>query len=188
MIFAALGPVSFQVIASPTKMERSKKYRWETIYVIGAPPIRQWIYDDVGHIDLAIVLHQMWCDPEASLNALAQIAELHAYQPLVFGNGQNLGNFVIDEISDKVTWQADDGTLICTEVQLALTEYPNATAPVVNYPENYSVGNPPGLTTSQSASPGSTLVISPSTAAPSGIPAQTPYTDIPVSTIAREAP
>lgn len=185
-MFAALGPISFQVIASPTKIEVSKKYRWEYIYVIGAPPIAQWILDQERHIELCIYLHQLWCNPQSALESIEQLADLHEPQALVFGSGLNVGNFVIAEIRDKQIWRADNGNLIATELTISLTEYPNATAASTNYPQDTSIGNPPGLTTSQTASPGSTLVVSPSTAAPPGIPPQNPYTSIPLSTIARE--
>jgi phage protein U len=184
-MFAALGPVSFNVIASPTKLERSRKFKWEYIYVIGAPPVPQWIYDGEKHIQLCITFHQLWCNPQDALDTLTQLAELHTPQALVFGNGQNLGNYVIVEMRDKMVWQADDGTIVATELDIELAEIPGDAVAVVNYPQDLSVGNPPGLTTSQVASLGSTLVVSPATASPSGITPQTPFTAIPASTIAR---
>jgi phage protein U len=169
MSYAAYGPLTFQVIASPTKLERSKKYKWEYLYVIGAPPIAQWIWDGERHIQLCITFHQLWCDPQTALDTLTQLAELHTPQALVFGNGQNLGNYVVIEMRDKMVWQADDGTIVATELEIELAEIPAVTAAVVNYPQDISVGNPPGLTTSQVASLGSTLVVSPATAAPAAV-------------------
>jgi hypothetical protein len=111
----------------------------------------------------------------------------------VFGSKVELGIFVISNYRLKQRWMADDGSVIAAEMDLELTEY---VAPSTLQSNTMTVGtignstintNPPGLTTSQSAAAGSTLVVSPATASPSGIPAQTPYTNVPLSTIARAA-
>jgi phage protein U len=188
-MYATLGSISFQVLASPRKFEAAKKYKYEPIYVIGAAPVLQWIYDDLRHIDLTIFLHQLWLTPQDALDALEQLADTHEAQPLVFGNGQNIGNFVISEMRLRHIWQAVDGTPIAVEVDIALTEDvdPQATSTSNVATTAGASANPPGLSTSQTSpsSPGTTLVQSPATASPSGIPVQAPYTNIPPSTIAR---
>jgi len=37
-MFASFGPISFQPLASPTKLEIEKKYHYEAVNVIGARP------------------------------------------------------------------------------------------------------------------------------------------------------
>ena len=194
-MFASFGPISFQPLASPTKLEIEKKYHYEAINVIGAPPVLQWIYDNLRHVELSIYLHNFWCKPQTAIDALTQLADFHVPQQFVFGNKNNLGTFVISNYRLKQRWMADDGSVIAAEMDLELTEY---VAPSTLQSNTLTVGtignstistsaNPPGLTTSQSAAPGSTLVVSPATASPSGIPAQTPFTSVPLSTIARAA-
>jgi phage protein U len=192
-MFASFGSISFQPLASPTKLEIDKKYHYEALNVIGAPPVLQWIYDNLRHVELSIYLHNFWCKPQTAIDALTQLADFHVPQQFVFGNKNNLGTFVISNYRLKQRWMADDGSVIAAEMDLELTEY---VAPSTLQSNTMTVGtignstintNPPGLTTSQSAAAGSTLVVSPATASPSGIPAQTPYTNVPLSTIARAA-
>ena len=185
MSFAAFGPISFQVVASPTKLEIEKKYHYQAITVIGAPPILQWIYDNLKHVELSIYLHQMWCKPQAAIDGLAQLADFHQPQQFVFGNNSNLGQFVISESRLKHKWLADDGTIIAAELDLKLTEWIDSPQPAGSQPTPTVIGNPPGLTTSQNSAPGSTLVVSPATASPSGIPQQSSFTAVPMTTIAR---
>lgn len=192
-MFASFGPISFQPLASPTKLEVEKKYHYEAINVIGAPPVLQWIYDNLRHVELSIYLHNFWCKPQTAIDALTALADFHSPYPIVFGNKDILGTFVISNYRLKQRWMADDGSVIAAEMDLELTEYIRPTVQNYNYAYGADIGNstintnPPGLTTSQSAAAGSTLVVSPATASPSGIPAQTTYTNVSLSTIARAA-
>lgn len=186
-MYATLGTVSFQVLASPRKFEASKKYKYEPIYVIGAQPVLQYIYDDLRHIELTIGLYQLLLSPQAAIQTLEDLAETHQAQSLVFGNGQNIGQFVVSEMRLRHVWQAPDGTILAAEVDISLTEDPatTSTSSANVAPTAGASANPPGLTTSQTSSPGSSLVTSPATASPAGITPQTPYTNIPQSTVAR---
>jgi hypothetical protein len=154
----------------------------------------QWIYDDLTEIRLEILFHQMWCDPGLAIQQLGELAETHEPNPLVFGFGGfpgpqggvigNVGDYVIAEMSAKMQWMADDGTVIAAIVSLTLTQYLNSTANQVASQMGASA-DPPGLTTSQSSSPGATIITGPASSSPSGIPPQTPYTNVPATTIAR---
>jgi|GEM_PF-3014615 phage protein U len=192
MSFAAFGPISFAVIASPTKQEIEKKYHFQALKVIGAPPILQWINDDLRIIQLSISFHQLWCNPQKCIDAINTAADYHQPQMFVYGNNQNLGQFVISNARTRYKWQADNGNLIFAEMDIELTEWISSPlpggAPVPTYIGNPQIGapvNPPGLTTSQAPAPGSTLVVSPATASPSGIPFTNNYNNVPLTTIAR---
>lgn len=191
-MFAAFGPISFAVIASPTKLDIDKKYGYKELKVIRAASVLQWISDDLRKVDITIGLHQMWCNPQAAINGITAFANYHQPQMFVFGNNQNLGQFVISNMRIKNKWMADDGTIIYAEVDLDLTEWISSPLPgglpVPTYIGNPSIAapvNPPGLTTSQSPAPGSTLVVSPATASPSGIPVTSDFAAVPLTTVAR---
>ena len=186
-MYASLGSISFRVLASPKKFESEKKYKYEPIYVIGAPPINQWIYDDLRRVEMTILLHALWGSPQAGIDAFEQLASTHGSQALVLGNGRNLGNFLIAELRVRHIWQADDGTPIAAEIDVSLTEDPNPTAATASNvaTTDGAPASPPGLTSETTTAPGGSLAQSPATAAQSGIPVQVPYTDIPPSTIAR---
>jgi hypothetical protein len=191
-MFAAFGPISFAVIASPTKQEIEKKYNFIPLKVIGAAPILQWIYDDLRIMQMSISFHQLWCNPQTCIDALNTFADYHQPQLFVYGNNQNLGQFVISNVRTRYKWQADDGTIILAEMDLELTEWIASSIPgvapsptYIGNPQIAAPVNPPGLTTSQSPAPGSTLVVSPATASPSGIPFVDNYQDVPLTTVAR---
>lgn len=225
-MFASFGSISFQPLASPTKLEIEKKYHYEAINVIGSAPVLQWIYDNLRHVELSIYLHNFWCKPQTAINALTQLADFHVPQQFVFGNKNNLGTFVISNYRLKQRWMADDGSVIAAEMDLELTEYVAPSTLQSNTMTVGTIGNStlssanlkgsrlayvlagqeinafinrefnggtgyttdaPGLTTTQSSSAGSTLVVSPATASPSGIAAQTPFTNVALSAIARAA-
>lgn len=152
-MFASLGTISFQVIASPTKFERSKKYHFQKIDVIGAPPVLQWTGDDLKEIDWSITLHQLWCNPTQTIESIEKLAEQHAAQALVLGSGYNVGNFVISEFKVKQLWQATDGTVIAAECQLQLTEFIPSALPQGAPPQPATVGNPPAIVTIANSKP-----------------------------------
>lgn len=190
--FAAFGPISFAVIASPTKLDVEKKFNYAKLTVIGASQIPQWINDDLRTINISILLDQLWCDPQAAIDAIEQFAAFHQPQLFVFGNNRNLGSFVIERTRLKNKWMAGDGTIIQAEMDLELLEWQSSPLPG-SLPQPTYIGNsviaapvnPPGLLTSQSAAPGSGLVVSPATASPSGITPVSDFNDIPLTTVAR---
>lgn len=183
-MFAALGNISFQVLASPTKLDLLQKYHYGKLDVIGSQPILQWIYDDLQEIKLEIYFHYYWCSPTDALKALQVLAATHQAQPFVLGNGFNLGTFVIDELQAKQAWMADNGNPLAMSVELSLMQYVSSSSAVVPAQMGAST-NPPGVTNSQTSSPGAAIVIGPATGVPNGIPYQNPFTNVPASTIVR---
>jgi phage protein U len=183
-MFAAFGSISFQVLSSPTKLEQLQKYHYGKLEVIGAPPILQWIYDDLEEIKLEIYLHFYWCNPSKVLAALQTLATTHQAQTFVFGNGLNIGSYVIDSMEVKHVWMADNGNPLALTIELSLMQYV-ASGSVLTPSQIGASPAPPGLTTSKSLAPGAVIVQAPATANPSSIPARTPYTSIPLSTVAR---
>ncbi len=182
-MFAAFGSISFQVLASPTKLDVEKKYRYESINVIGSSPILQWIYDDLRHVEMSITLHQLWCNPQRAIQALQQLGDAHVPRQFVFGNKQSLGTYVISQSRLKHTWLADDGTVIAAEMDLELTEY---IAPYGQSTALSTSSNPPAVKSSTDAASGLTLVQSPATSDNvNGIPYAPNYTDISGNEIAR---
>lgn len=183
-MFAALGPVSFQVLGSPKKYKTTQKFHYAKLEVIGAAPILQWIYDDLQTIKLEIYLHSMWCNPQTAFAALQQLAETHQAQNFVLGNGLLVGSYVLSELQDEEQWMADDGSRIALTATIELTQWVSSEAALTPSQLGAPV-NPPGLSTSQTSSPGSAILLAPATASPSGIPPQTPFTAISAHEIAR---
>lgn len=146
-MYASLGTISFQVIASPTKLEQVNKFHFQKLDVIGAPPVLQWIFDDLQDLEINITLHQLWCDPAKATQSLMDLAKTHQQQTFVLGNGVNLGDYVITHMAVKQVWQADDGTTIASEIQLKLVSAVFSQPPAGSAPKPIIVGNPPAIVT-----------------------------------------
>lgn len=181
-MFASLGGVSFQVIASPDKFATAQRFRYGKVPVIGASPVLQWVYDDLASVTLGIRLHQLWCNPDEEILALNMLAEAHQPAPLVFGNGTLQGLFVIVGIEVRDQWRSDQGDTVATEATLDLSEWTASTsvgalisgiatiAGLVGAPAGASVIYSPGPTTSSLASTASFLSVATTTIARMGAP------------------
>jgi phage protein U len=189
-MFASLGQLSFEVLASPSKWETSDKYEFAQIDVIGASPMNQWIFDDLQKITLTIGFHAFWCHPTGALEQLRALAATHMASTFVLGNGTNLGKFIIDRIDVNYKWMADDGTLIYAEVEIRLNEDIQDNAPPgAPLADAVALGLPtPALINPMFSTPGSALNSVPASAAPAGIDYNTTsYSSVPLQTISRSA-
>ncbi len=104
LMFAVLGDIPFQVVGSPEALSDSRSYDYAEHRVVQARPVLQWLADDLVTMRLEMLLHLSFTNPAASLLVLQQTASTHAALPLVFGNGDFRGYFVIEEI-DTVSRQ-----------------------------------------------------------------------------------
>src|SRR5208282_3162448 len=92
--------------------------------VAQARPRLQWLADDLMTIRLELLLHQSFTEPAASLLVLRQAAATHAALPLIFGNGDFRGYFVITRIDTQSRQLSGSGDLFAITVRLSLRESP----------------------------------------------------------------
>jgi phage protein U len=123
-MFALLGDVPFQVVGSPEALSDSRGYCYAEQRVVQARPQLQWIADELVTIHLEMMLHRAFTEPAASLLVLRQAASLHSALPLVFGNGDFRGYFVITGIDTVSRQLSDVGDLFAVVVRLSLRESP----------------------------------------------------------------
>lgn len=126
-MFASLGGVSFEVIASPDRIATTQRFRYGKVPVIGASPVLQWVYDDLASVTLGIRLHRLWCNPDQETRALNILAETHQPVPFVFGNGTLQGLFVVVGLEVRDQWRSDQGDTVATEATLDLSEWTAST-------------------------------------------------------------
>jgi phage protein U len=133
-VFAILGDVPFQVVGSPEALSDSRSYDYAEQRVVQARPRLQWLADDLMTIRLEMLLHLSLTDPAASLLVLQQAASIHSALPLVFGNGDFRGYFVITGIDTVSRQLSGVGDIQAITVRLNLRESPpevNAAAPPI---------------------------------------------------------
>ena len=123
-MFAILGEIPFQVVGSPEALSDSRSYDYAEQRVVQARPRLQWLADDLITIRLEMLLHRSFSDPAASLLILQQVASTHSALPLVFGNGEFRGYFVITNIDTVSRQLSGVGDLFAIVVRLSLRESP----------------------------------------------------------------
>ena len=133
-MFAILGDIPFQIVGSPESLSDSRKYDYAEHRVIQSQPLLQWLADDLQIIQLEMLLHRSFTVPAANLLVLRQAAQTHAALPLVFGNGDFRGYFVITKIDTVSRQMTGSGALFAITVRLELCESPvqfDPTAPPI---------------------------------------------------------
>jgi phage protein U len=153
-MFGSLGAITFQVVNSPQKITSERGSHYEVLPVIEGTPVVEWIYDELQRIKLEFFFHQQFTNPAAAEKALEALQVSHRAVPLVYGNGDNQGNFVILKLERTDVWRADDGTPIAMQMVAELLEY-GATLPV-GAPSAIPT-NTPGLIGSSSTQQQTTL-------------------------------
>ncbi len=123
-MFAVLGDIPFQVVGSPEALSDSRGYDFAEHRVVQDRPRLQWLADDLVRIQLEMLLHRSFTEPAASLLVLHQAASTHAALPLIFGNGDFRGYFVITRIDTLARQLSGSGDLFAINVRLSLCESP----------------------------------------------------------------
>ena len=170
-MFAALGEIQFQVVGSPEAYESFGAYDFAEQKVIESKPQLQWVGDDLERVKFELVWHASFTNPAAQLALLRATAAEHLAQPLVFGNGEFRGFFVIESINVKSQQLSAGGAPIAIRVALALKEW-NSDLPVLSSATPVTAVSPLGIATSSPASGGAN-VLTPGLSALLSIPSAT---------------
>lgn len=123
-MFAILGNIPFQVVGSPQVLSDSRGYHYAEHRVVQARPQLQWLADDLMKIELEMLLHSSFTDPATSLLAITAAASTHVALPLVFGNGDFRGYFIIAQIDTLSRQLSGSGDIFAITVRVSLRESP----------------------------------------------------------------
>jgi phage protein U len=144
MLFAVLGPISFQALGSPESFESKRAWQYAEHKVVEAVPVLQFTAPALEEISLEVMLHVNYAQPLSDLQALMAAASAHQALPLVFGSGVHRGWFVITALAETARQLADDGSLIAVSVKMELKEYARIAATDATAPPQ-PAAPPPGL-------------------------------------------
>ena len=122
-MYAVLGDILFEVVNSPARLESLRRWNYAEHPVIEARPVLQWLANDLEQLDLGMLLHKSVSDPLASLTLLRSAADAHVALPLVLGNGQFIGTYIIESMVVRMEQLSAVGDLIATEVRVRLKEW-----------------------------------------------------------------
>ena len=144
-MFAMLGDIMFEVLTSPEQFRLAGDYTYAEHKVVEAPPLLQWLANDLRKISMELGFHIAFTNPLAQMVLLYTAAEAHQALPLVFGNGVFRGFFVIESIEETHQQLADDGSFIAISARLELREWIlGADAAALSTPSR-SAAPPPGI-------------------------------------------
>ncbi len=128
-MFAILGEIPFEVFGSPERLDAVRLYDYAEHRVVEDRPRLQWLAESLEVLELEMMFHRSFTDPMAKLALLIGTAEMHLPLPLVFGNGEFWGFFVITEIGTASRQLSGVGDPLAVTVRVVLREWPLAFDP-----------------------------------------------------------
>lgn len=122
-MFAQLGNIKFDLITYFNGLEIGNKYDYAEHQVIEGKPKLQYTGETLETDQIRLNFHQSFCTPRNELKKLKELAKKHQAVNFMFGNGEQKGNFVIEEINSIINQTDKLGNIISIEVYLRLKEY-----------------------------------------------------------------
>jgi phage protein U len=122
-MFAVLGGIPFEVLSSPESLNAARRYDYAEHRVVEDRPRLQWIADGLETLELELMFHRSLSDPMAMLALIEAAAETHQALPLVFGNGDFRGYFVIVQIGMVSRQLSGAGDPLAIVVRMTLREW-----------------------------------------------------------------
>jgi len=122
-LFAVLGDIQFEVVGSPEGYESAEGYDYPEQRVIENKPRLQWVGDELERLNFELMWHASFTSPAEQLAVLRTTAAQHLALPLVFGDGEFRGFFVIESIKVKSQQLSASGAPIAIKVALSLKEW-----------------------------------------------------------------
>ncbi|MCK9514072.1 MAG: phage tail protein [Pigmentiphaga sp.] len=122
-MFAMLGPISFRLITYFEGVSNKRGYDYARHEVIEGKPRLQWMGDDLEEVDIDLMFHVSYCNPEAELAKLKVAGSMHTALPLIYGSGQYVGMFVIRSIRSTARQTNSRGALVAVTARVTLIEH-----------------------------------------------------------------
>jgi phage protein U len=123
-MFAQLGNIVFTGLYGPSDLNfDGDEANYAEFELVGNKPTIQRVGSSLLEISASINMHMRFCNPGVQLQRLKAFKESGEVLPLLLGNGQYIGDFVIVSLPYVVDDAFDDGTFKQLTVQLSLKEY-----------------------------------------------------------------
>ena len=128
-MFAQLGNIIFQNKLGFVSLESSDAATYSEIEIFGRKPKIQKTGDALRKLEVGLYFHKNFTDPAASIERLNIEMRQGNVLPLVMGDGDFVGNFVISSIRKTTSTTASDGSIISAFAALNLIEDADASKP-----------------------------------------------------------
>lgn len=122
-MFAQLGNLIFENLNSFSDFSQAGSALYAEHALIDGKPILQRTGSSLNEINLSIRFHALFCNPKDQLDSLKAFRNDGEILPLLWGNGNVEGDFVITEINETIENCDPTGTVISYLVNFILKEY-----------------------------------------------------------------
>lgn len=122
-MFAQLGNTRFEGLKTFSDYSKKGAAVFAEHALIDSKPLLQRTGLALDELTLTILLHVSFCNPKQELQALKTARDAGEVLPLLWGNGDVEGNFVITELEETIKDADKDGSVFCYEVSLSLKEF-----------------------------------------------------------------
>jgi len=126
-MYAYLGKIKFEGLKSFTSFSRERETVYAEINQIGTKPEIQKTGEKLTKVPIEARFHFEFCDPETEIKALNDLRLSGDVLPLILGNGENYGNFVIASLKETYIKSGPTGNIIDATVEIGLIEHARAT-------------------------------------------------------------
>ncbi len=122
-MLAIFGEITFEALTSPRAMSHAYRWKYAIQPVIENRPKLQWIADELSTISLEMLFHRSFTKPTLQVERLLTAASDHHARPLVFGNGDFQGYFVVTAASTTYEQLSADGDVVAIAMRAELLEW-----------------------------------------------------------------
>lgn len=124
-MYAQLGSIRFEALKGFSGFTDSRATNYAEIARVNRKPNLQRVGEQLQAISISILLHADFSDIESDMEQFEQLRKQGESVPLILGNGNVLGDFLILSISRNIRKTASDGTIIYLTADIEIKEYQN---------------------------------------------------------------
>ncbi len=122
-MYAQLGNVKFDLITSFNGFDETKSYNYAEHQRIENKPKLQYTGETLRSINIKLNFHNGFCNPKTETEKIKKLADTHKPQAFILGNGEYLGQFVIEEISSSIEYTDKKGNINSITLSIKLKEW-----------------------------------------------------------------
>ncbi len=122
-MFAQLGEIKFELITYFNGFNETKSYNYASHERINNTPLLQFLGKNLKEEVIKLNFHSNFCNPEEEIKKISDVADKALPLKFIKGNGEYIGVFVIEEISQVIEQSNSDGDLISIQLELKLKEF-----------------------------------------------------------------
>lgn len=125
-MFAQLGNIIFENLKTFNEYSNRSSANYAEHAMLDGKPILQRTGSSLSEINISIRFHASFCNPKLELNKLKEARDQGEILPLLWGNGDVEGEYVITDIDETKEDADQQGNVLSYSISLTLKEYVTA--------------------------------------------------------------